>query len=57
MNVGTKRVIDIYNEKKIWIISKSKCRHYYFQQEVGGRVISKKVRTTKKHILDIGIIL
>lgn len=62
MNLGigdimkSKEIVDRYNPSKIWIISKSKCRHYYMQQKICGRIFGKKVRTTKKHLIDIGVL-
>lgn len=52
----TLRIKDKYNPLKIWIVKVSKCRHYYFNQEIEGKMhLSSFVRTTKKHLLEIGL--
>lgn len=51
------RVVDPYNSNKIWIIKKSKCHHYYLNQENSGRLLNKGFkRVTRKMLLDIGIL-
>lgn len=50
------RIADSFNSNKVWLVTKSYCRHYYMQQEVCGRIIGKKVRTTKRHLIDIGVL-
>lgn len=51
------RVKDKYNPNKIWVIYKTSSRHYFMQQEICGKLIGKKrVPTTKKHLVDIGIL-
>ncbi len=46
------RIRDKYNLDKVWIIKKSKCCHYYLQQEIKGKLFySRFVRTSKKLLL------
>ena len=44
----TRKIKDKYNDNKVWIIIRTKCRHYYFAQEICGKQYCRKVRTTKK---------
>lgn len=48
------RVRDGYNSNKVWIIKKTKCRHYYLNQEICGRMFySKFVRVSKRYLEDL----
>lgn len=49
-------VTDKFNAHKVWVITRTKCYHYYMQQKVKGRVIGKRVRTTKAHLISVGVI-
>ena len=49
----TRKIKDKYNDNKVWIIIRTKCRHYYFAQEICGKQYCKKVRTTKKHLHEL----
>lgn len=50
----TMEVMDAWNERKIWLIKHSKCRHYSINQMIGGRKIyGKFTRTTKQHVNEI----
>jgi len=52
------RIEDKYNSDKIWVVKKSKCSHFYVNQEICGKMFYKKYsRTTKKYLRDIGIFL
>lgn len=52
--VYTMEIMDAWNERKIWLIKYSKCRHYSMNQMVCGRKISRRFsRTTKKHVEEI----
>ena len=45
------RIQDKYNKNKIWIVKHDSWGHYYFNQEVCGKLHNKGfVRTTKKYI-------
>lgn len=63
---------DSYNPRKIWLVERSKSGHYYYKQIIddglaccylGKRLVAvhdkyntKWIRTTKKHLIDIGIL-
>ena len=50
----TMEVMDAWNERKIWLIKYSKCRHYSMNQMIGGRKIYRKfTRTTRAHVQEI----
>lgn len=49
----TRKIKDKYNDNKVWIIIRTKCRHYYFAQEICGKQCCRKVRTTKKHLHEL----
>lgn len=43
------RIQDKYNPNKVWLIKRTKCGHYYLQQEIKCRLFYKKfTRITKK---------
>jgi hypothetical protein len=43
------RVQDKYNLDKVWIIKRTKCGHYFLQQEIKGILFySRFTRVTKK---------
>ncbi len=51
------KIKDKYNSNKVWIIKYTKCRHYYLNQAICDRLIYNKfIRTSLKHLLDIGLI-
>ena len=50
-----KRIVDKYNTNKVWIIERTKCGHYYMSQEIDGVLFGKRVKTTKKHLIEIGL--
>ena len=38
----TRKIKDKYNDNKVWIITHTKCRHYYFHKKsVGSRIAEK----------------
>jgi hypothetical protein len=41
---------DKHNPSKYWHIKKSKCRHYYFNQSIDGRMLYRWTRIGLKHI-------
>ena len=48
------RIKDFYNPNKVWVIKKTRCRHYFLNQEICGRMHNKRyVRVSKKHLLDV----
>lgn len=48
--------IDKFNPKKIWIVKRYSCGHYYVNQQIAGKVFYRKFqRTTKYHLNDIGV--
>jgi hypothetical protein len=47
---------DKYNSSKVWVIKKTKCRHYYMNQKICGKMFYKGFqKTTLKHINAIGL--
>jgi hypothetical protein len=44
----TIEIQDKYNPFKIWVIKKTKCRHYYVNQKIHGRMHYKKFSKVKK---------
>lgn len=47
-------IVDRYNSNKIWVIKKSSCGHYYYNQTVCGCMPHTKFqRTTKKFLEDM----
>lgn len=45
------KVQDKYNDNKVWVIKKTDCNHYYWNQEINGRLYYKSFcRTTLKYI-------
>ena len=49
------RIQDKYNDSKVWIIKKTKCRHYYLAQEIKGQQVCKFARLGKKWAQHIGL--
>ena len=48
------RITDTYNPNKVWVIKRTKCGHYYVNQEIYGRKFySAFQRTTKRYIKEI----
>lgn len=55
--IETLRVQDKYNPIKVWLVKQYSNGTYYFNQEINGRKVNKKYqRTTRKHLVDVGII-
>ncbi len=51
-----RKVKDKFNNKKVWIVKKSKCNHYYLNQEICGLLFySKFIRITKSFLTEVGI--
>lgn len=48
-----KRIIDRYNSRKVWIIKRYKCGHYYLNQEICGRKSHGFVRSQKWYIKQV----
>lgn len=45
---------DFFNPNKVWVIKRTKCRHYYLNQEICGKMFNSRfIRVTKKHIESI----
>lgn len=36
--VKISEIQDKYNENKIWVIKKTKCRHYFLNQKINGNL-------------------
>lgn len=53
INLDKIYVKDKYNNSKLWIIERSKCRHYYLSEYVGKYKQGKRARLGKKYIYDI----
>lgn len=49
------RVQDKFNPFKVWVITITPQRKYYVGQEIKGR-LGKSTRTTKRHLVEIGIL-
>lgn len=56
---------DCFNNKKKWLVKRTLCGHYYFGQIINnthmqGKIVAantgKMIRTTKRHLKEIGII-
>ncbi len=48
---------DKYNENKRWLVKKTSCNHYYFNQINSGYKLNKSfTKTTKRFLRDIGIL-
>ena len=48
------RVTDKFNPDKVWVIKRTKCRHFFLNQEICGRMFNSRfVRVSKKHIENI----
>lgn len=46
--------VDFFNENKVWIVKRTKCGHYYFNQKICGKIFYKKfVRGCKSHIMSL----
>ncbi len=51
------KVVDRYNQNKIWLVKKYSSSNYYINQSISGRTFYKAFRrTTKKHLKDIGVL-
>lgn len=49
-----KRITDRHNARKVWIIKRYKCGHFYVNQEICGRVFYPAYRRlTKRFITEI----
>lgn len=46
---------DRYNGRKAWEVVKLAGGGYYLRQYINGKQFGKGIRTTKKHINDIGV--
>lgn len=47
---------DCFNPLKIWVIKKTKCRHFYVNQKIAGRLFYRKFqKMTKKQLIDTGL--
>ena len=54
LEIGLNTFIDKYNPTKKWLIKKTKCNHFYLNQENKGIKLNKGfVRVKKGFILDI----
>ncbi len=48
------RIIDKYNPHKVWIIKRTKCGHFYVNQEICGRKFYTAFqRLTKSYIKEV----
>lgn len=48
------RIIDKYNPCKVWIIKRTKCGHFYVNQEISGKMFYKGYRRmTKRYIKEV----
>ncbi len=45
--------IDRFNSKKIWLVKRTACGHYFLRQKVSGRFTSNWERVTVGRMLDI----
>ncbi len=36
--VKISEIQDRYNENKIWVVKKTKCRHYFINQKINGKM-------------------
>lgn len=58
MAVSLIEVQDEWNDKKVWLIKRYKCGHYYFNQKIAGFKLNKMfLRTTKAYLKSIGIVV
>ena len=49
-----KRIQDKYNNRKVWILKRSKCGHCYYNQENSGYKLNKGFRrTTRRFLIEI----
>lgn len=50
------RITDKYNPKKIWLVRYYGCGHYFYNQEIAGKKFYKRYsKTTRKHLISIGL--
>lgn len=51
-------IVDQYNPLKTWVIKVTKCRHYYANQKIAGRLFYAKFqRMGKKKLIEIGVLI
>lgn len=51
------KVVDKYNPCKVWIIKRYQSGNYFINQSISGRTFYKAFRrTTKRHLLDVGVL-
>lgn len=51
------RIQDKYNSNKTWLVKRSKCGHYYVNQEICGRKFyTAYSRSTRRFLTAVGII-
>lgn len=56
MAVNVQEIIDKWNDKKIWLVKRYGCGHYYFNQSIAGHVLNKNyTKTTKAYLKSIGL--
>jgi hypothetical protein len=47
---------DMFNPFKVWVIKKTKCRHYYVNQKINGKMFySGFSKTSKRSLVNIGL--
>ncbi len=51
---GITEIQDIYNANKTWVIKRTKCRHYYINQKIKGKMFySRFQRVSLAFVHDI----
>ncbi len=51
------KIQDKYNPNKLWLVKKTDCNHYYFNQVNSGQKLNKRfTKTTRNFLVDIGVL-
>lgn len=51
-----RRIVDRYNQDKVWMIKRYRSGNFYVNQEIkGNKIYNRDVRMTKQMLTDIGI--
>jgi len=51
--MDTIEIKDRFNARKVWIVKRSKCGHYYVNQKIDGRIFYSKFTRTKLSNIEI----
>ncbi len=50
--VEIREIQDKYNANKIWVIKRTKCRHYYINQKINGKMFYSRFQCVSKAFIN-----